>query len=244
MQSKHRYLHRLYHKWQHRNTNVNNSSNTRFNYHIIHNLSEYTGCFTMRMMTQIYLGTAIEKKLKKTTPTNYKKKKELTQRSGLTRIYLFVFRSAQQIIKKDRKFSCWSLYRIMGLTKVQTFVANLMSLRFRPTSSVALLNEASSLSSSVRRHFLCMLFTLLPNFAISSLKRLIYKMLIITEIKWEESIIMSRKSYKIIVKESQGIFKDSQSVNTTTGKKTNLIIFGGKNIFAILPLRSRGISES
>lgn len=29
----------------------------------------------MRMMTQIYLGTAIEKKLKKTTPTNYKKKK-------------------------------------------------------------------------------------------------------------------------------------------------------------------------
>ena len=56
---------------------------------------------------------------------------------------------------------------------------------------------------------------------------------------------MSRKSYKIIVKESQGIFKDSQSVNTTTGKKkTNLIIFGGKNIFAFLPLRSRGISES
>lgn len=43
-------------------------------------------------------------------------------------------------------------------------------------------------------------------------------MLIITEIKWEESIIMSRKSYKII-KESQGIFKDSQSINTTTGKK-------------------------
>ena len=57
----------------------------------------------MRMMTQIYLGTAIEKKLKKTTPTNYKKKKELTQRSGLTRIYLFVFRSAQQIIKKGQK---------------------------------------------------------------------------------------------------------------------------------------------
>lgn len=55
-------------------------------------------------MTQIYLGTAIEKKLKKTTTTNYKKKKkELTQRSGLTRIYLFVFRSAQQIIKKGQK---------------------------------------------------------------------------------------------------------------------------------------------
>lgn len=30
---------------------------------------------------------------------------------------------------------------------------------------------------------------------------------------------MSRKSYKIIIKESQGIFKDSQSINTTTGKK-------------------------
>lgn len=44
-------------------------------------------------------------------------------------------------------------------------------------------------------------------------------MLIITEIKWEESIIMSRKSYKIILKESQGIFKDSQSINTTTAKK-------------------------
>lgn len=29
----------------------------------------------MRMMPQIYLGTAIEKKLKKTTTTNYKKKK-------------------------------------------------------------------------------------------------------------------------------------------------------------------------
>ena len=58
----------------------------------------------MRMMTQIYLGTAIEKILKKTTTTNYKKKKkELTQRSGLTRIYLFVFRSAQQIIKKGQK---------------------------------------------------------------------------------------------------------------------------------------------
>lgn len=56
----------------------------------------------MRMMTQIYLGTAIEKKLKKTTTTNYKKK-ELTQRSGLTRIYLFAFRSAQQIIKKGQK---------------------------------------------------------------------------------------------------------------------------------------------
>ena len=55
---------------------------------------------------------------------------------------------------------------------------------------------------------------------------------------------MSRKSYKIIIRESQGIFKDSQSVNTTTGKKTNLIIFGGENIFAFLPLRSRGISES
>ena len=80
MQSKHRYLHRLYHKRQHRNTNVNNSSNTRFNYHIIHNLSEYTGCFTMRMMTQIYLGTAIEKKLKKTTTTNYKKKRTNTKK--------------------------------------------------------------------------------------------------------------------------------------------------------------------
>lgn len=34
----------------------------------------------MRMMTQIYLGTAIEKKLKKTTTTNYKKKRTNTKK--------------------------------------------------------------------------------------------------------------------------------------------------------------------
>ena len=57
----------------------------------------------MRMMPQIYLGTAIEKKLKKNNNNKLQKKKELTPRSGLTRIYLIVFRSAQQIIKKRQK---------------------------------------------------------------------------------------------------------------------------------------------
>lgn len=49
------------------------------------------------------LGYCNWEEIKKNNNNKLQKKKELTQRSGLTRIYLFVFRSAQQIIKKGQK---------------------------------------------------------------------------------------------------------------------------------------------